>query len=77
MGPQFCPLFAAQAEATRPLIVIPLSALQHAGTSTLALHLLQSALVHVKTMLLQQVLAELAWPKKLNDEGQRGLTALF
>ncbi|MFF3393431.1 Tn3 family transposase [Streptomyces sp. NPDC002669] len=31
---------------------------QHAETSMLALHLLQSALVHVNTLLLQQVLAE-------------------
>ncbi|MGW3570331.1 Tn3 family transposase [Streptomyces sp. NPDC000941] len=43
----------------------------------LALHLLQSALVHVNTLLLQQVLAEPAWAKKLTDEDRRGLTALF
>ncbi|WP_240509346.1 transposase [Streptomyces agglomeratus] len=50
---------------------------EHAETSMLALHLLQSALVHVNTLLLQQVLAELAWAKKLSDEDRRGLTALF
>ena len=43
----------------------------------LALHLLQSSLVHVNTLLLQQVLAEPAWAKKLTDEDRRGLTALF
>ncbi|MEU9858021.1 Tn3 family transposase [Streptomyces sp. NPDC047974] len=43
----------------------------------LALHLLQFALVHVNTLLVQQVLAEPAWAKKPNDEDRRGLTALF
>jgi hypothetical protein len=43
----------------------------------LALHLLQSSLVHINTLLLQQVLAEPAWAKKLSDEARRGLTALF
>jgi hypothetical protein len=43
----------------------------------LALHLLQSSLVHVNTLLVQQVLAEPAWAKKLSDEDRRGLTALF
>jgi hypothetical protein len=44
----------------------------------LALHLLQSALVHVNTLLLlQQFLAEPAWASKLSDEDRRGLTALF
>ncbi|MFJ4585585.1 Tn3 family transposase [Streptomyces echinatus] len=43
----------------------------------LALHLLQSALVHVNTLLVQQVLAEPAWAKKLSEEDRRGLTALF
>nr|WP_189862183.1 Tn3 family transposase [Streptomyces poonensis] len=43
----------------------------------LALHLLQSTLVHVNTLLLQQVLAEPKWAKKLSAEDRRGLTALF
>ncbi|MGX5207185.1 Tn3 family transposase [Streptomyces violaceus] len=43
----------------------------------LALHLLQGSLVHVNTLLLQQVLAETAWARKLTDEDRRGLTALF
>jgi Tn3 transposase DDE domain len=50
---------------------------EHAETSLLALHLLQSALVHVNTLLVQQVLAEPAWAKKLSDEDRRGATALF
>ena len=50
---------------------------EHAETSMLALHLLQSALVHVNTLLLQQ-----SWPNrpgrsKLTDEDRRGLTPLF
>ncbi|MFH8775931.1 Tn3 family transposase [Streptomyces sp. NPDC017958] len=50
---------------------------EHAETSMLALHLLQSALVHVNTLLVQRVLAEPIWAKKLSDEDRRGLTALF
>jgi hypothetical protein len=30
-----------------------------------------------ETLLLQQVLAETGWAKKLTDEDRRGLTALF
>ncbi|MFE4177119.1 Tn3 family transposase [Streptomyces sp. NPDC056909] len=52
-------------------------AAEHAETSMLALHLLQSSLVHINTLLLQRVLAEPAWGKKLSDEDRRGLTALF
>ncbi|MFG2646826.1 Tn3 family transposase [Streptomyces sp. NPDC048436] len=50
---------------------------EHAETSMFALHLLQSALVHVNTLLLQQILAEPKWAKKLTAEDRRGLTALF
>ncbi|GAA0899690.1 hypothetical protein GCM10009574_084990 [Streptomyces asiaticus] len=50
---------------------------EHAESSMLALHLLQSALVHVNTLLVQQVLAEPAWAKRLTDEDRHGLTALF
>lgn len=50
---------------------------EHAETSMLALHLLQSSLVHVNTLLLQQVLAEPKWANKLTAEDRRGLTALF
>ncbi|MBT2546526.1 Tn3 family transposase [Streptomyces sp. ISL-44] len=50
---------------------------EHAETSMLALHLLQSALVHINTLLLQQIFAEPVWAKKLTDEDRRGLTTLF
>jgi hypothetical protein len=50
---------------------------EHAETSMLALHLLQPALVHINTLLAQQVLAEPAWAKRPTDEDRRGLTALF
>ncbi|MFF4569663.1 hypothetical protein [Streptomyces sp. NPDC001410] len=40
----------------------------HAETSMLALHLVQFALVHVNTLMVQQVLAEPSWAKKLSDE---------
>ncbi|WP_410540489.1 Tn3 family transposase [Streptomyces sp. KL2] len=50
---------------------------EHTGAPMLVLHLLQSALVHVNTLLVQQVLAEPAWAKNLRDEDRRGLTALF
>lgn len=37
-----------------------------------ALRPLQSALVHINTLLLQQVLAEPAWTDRLSDEDRRG-----
>lgn len=42
-----------------------------------ALHLLQSALVHINTLLLPQVRAEPAWANKLSEEDRRGLNALY
>ena len=45
--------------------------------SMLALHLLQSTLVHINTLLLQQVLAEPEWASRLTDADLRGLTPLF
>ena len=46
-------------------------------TSMLALHLLQSALVHLNTLLVQHVLAEPTWTSRLTDDDRRGLTPLF
>ncbi|MFD9607337.1 Tn3 family transposase [Streptomyces sp. NPDC059970] len=43
----------------------------------LALHLLQSALVHVKTLLLQDILSEEKWQKRLTDADRRALSTLF
>lgn len=45
--------------------------------SMLALHLLQSALVHVNTLLVQEVLAEPKWADKLTEADRRGLSPLF
>lgn len=45
--------------------------------SMLAPHLLQSALVHVNTLLTQQVLAEPKWADRLTDADRRGLSPLF
>ena len=38
---------------------------------------LQSAMVHINTLLLQRVLAEPAWAERLSEDDRRGLTALF
>ena len=43
----------------------------------LALHLLQSALVHLNTLLLQRVLADGDWAGRLGDADRRGITPLF
>lgn len=43
----------------------------------LSLHLLQSALLHINTILVQQVLADPAWAGRLTAEDRRGLSALF
>ncbi len=43
----------------------------------LALHLLQSALVHVNTLLLQQILAEPECSERMTDEDRRALTPLL
>lgn len=43
----------------------------------LALHLLQSALVHVNTLLLQDILSEEKWQKRLTDADRRALSPLF
>jgi hypothetical protein len=45
--------------------------------SRLALHLLQSALVHVNTALLQVILAEPEWAARMTDADRRALTPLF
>jgi TnpA family transposase len=45
--------------------------------SMLALHLLQSCLVHVNTLLVQQVLADPLWADLLTDADRRALSALF
>jgi hypothetical protein len=45
--------------------------------SVLALHLLQLSLVYVNTLMVQRVLADRAWRRRLTVEDRRGLTPLF
>ena len=45
--------------------------------SMLALHLLQSSLVHVNTLLMERVLDEPAWAEKLTDADRRALSPLY
>jgi hypothetical protein len=45
--------------------------------SMLAPHLLQSALVHVNTLLVHEVLAEPKWANRLTEADWRGLSPLF
>jgi hypothetical protein len=49
----------------------------HQELSMLALHLAQSALVYVNTLLIQDMLAEPEWADVLTPEDKRGLTPLF
>lgn len=50
---------------------------EHAEVSMLALHLLQSSLVFINTQLLQAVLRDPKWARKLTDEDHRALSPLF
>ena len=50
---------------------------EHAEVSMLALHLLQAALVHLNTALLQIILAEPQWQARMTDADRRALTPLF
>ncbi|WP_435831980.1 Tn3 family transposase [Nocardia rhamnosiphila] len=50
---------------------------EHTEVSMLALHLLQSALVHVNTLLLQQVLKDPTFREMMGDNERRVLSALF
>ena len=50
---------------------------EHQEVSMLALHLLQSALVHLNTLLVQEVLSDPAWAEHLTDEDRRALSPLF
>ncbi|MEU1394396.1 MULTISPECIES: Tn3 family transposase, partial [unclassified Nonomuraea] len=46
---------------------------EHQEVSMLSLHLLQSALVFINTLLVQSVLKGPAWQKKMTDADKRGL----
>ena len=50
---------------------------EHAETSMLSLHLLQSALVHINTLLLQAVLEVPEFHDTIGPHEQRALTPLF
>ncbi|GGJ58503.1 transposase [Streptomyces brasiliensis] len=50
---------------------------EHAEVSMLALHLLQSSLVLINTQLLQAVLRDPQWARKLTAADRRGLSPLF
>jgi hypothetical protein len=43
----------------------------------LAMHLLQSSLVLVNTLIIQQILTEPAWSKRLTDRDKKALNALI
>jgi len=45
--------------------------------SMLCLHLLQISMVYINTLMIQRVLAEPAWVRRLTKEDQRGLTPLI
>lgn len=45
--------------------------------SMLCLHLLQLCLVYINTLMIQQVLAQPHWQKRLKPEDLRALTPLF
>ena len=50
---------------------------EHQEVSMLCLHLLQSALVFINTLLVQSVLKDPAWQKKMTAADRRGLSPLF
>jgi TnpA family transposase len=50
---------------------------EHAEVSMLALHLLQSSLVYINTLLIQRVLDDPLWAKRLTLDDRRALSALF
>ncbi|ARV57981.1 transposase [Nostocales cyanobacterium HT-58-2] len=45
--------------------------------SVLCLHLLQMCLVYINTLMIQKILAEPTWMKRMTKEDFRGLTPLF
>jgi TnpA family transposase len=50
---------------------------EHVEVSALALHLTQAAVAYLNTIMIQIVLRDPKWQKKLTDEDRRGLSALF
>ncbi|MEU4836566.1 Tn3 family transposase, partial [Streptosporangium sp. NPDC023615] len=56
---------------------LPGSDKEHQEVSMLSLHLLQSALVFINTLLVQSVLKDPTWQQKLTEADKRGLSPLF
>lgn len=50
---------------------------EHAEVSALALHLLAAAIAYLNTVMIQIVLRDPAWQRKLTPADRRGLSALF
>lgn len=50
---------------------------EHQEVSMLALHLLQAALVHINTILVQRVLDDPTWATRLDGHDRRALSPLF
>ncbi|WP_433501764.1 Tn3 family transposase (plasmid) [Sphaerimonospora sp. CA-214678] len=50
---------------------------EHAEVSALALHLIQAAIAYLNTIMIQIVLRDPAWQKRLTPADRRGLSALF
>ena len=50
---------------------------EYLETAILALHLLQTCMVYINTLLVQKVLAEKDWLNRMQPEDFRGLTPLF
>ncbi|MFE3455590.1 transposase [Nonomuraea sp. NPDC059194] len=50
---------------------------EHVEVSALSLHLVQAAIVYLNTRMVQAVLSEPKWQKKLAEADRRGLSALF
>lgn len=64
-------------QCTRILVLLSDPGREQHEVSMLALHLLQSALVHVNTLLLQNVLDSSDWDELLGPDERRGLSPLF
>lgn len=50
---------------------------EHVEVSALSLHLVQAAIVYLNTRMIQAVLSEPTWQKKLTDNDRRALSGLF
>ena len=58
-------------------VEIATNRLEDQEIAVLSLHLLQACLVYINTLMIQQVLAEPAWLKRMAPEDFRGLSPLI